>query len=291
MSTSTRQQIIRTSHGSLAVEESGQGLMPVLLIHGNSFCRGVFRNQMQGQIAQDHRLIAFDLPGHGQSSNAPDPKRTYTRPALADAAVELLDKLDVKEAVVFGWSLGGHIGIEMIPRFPGMRGLMISGAPPVRHNQMSQGFNTSAHRGVAGQKELSEADIDALVEGIFGKSAEPFLRDAVAHSDGRFRERLFEAARAGEGVDQRLTVESSPVPLAVVNGGADPFVNLDYFDTVAYANLWEDRCHRLNGLKHAPFWEAPAEFDPVLDRFLNDVETGRAAQKQGRKEVVHRYEQ
>jgi len=265
--------------------------MPVLLIHGNSFCRGVFRNQMQGQIAQDHRLIAFDLPGHGQSSNAPDPKRTYTRPALADAAVELLDKLDVKEAVVFGWSLGGHIGIEMIPRFPGMRGLMISGAPPVRHNQMSQGFNTSAHRGVAGQKELSEADIDALVEGIFGKSAEPFLREAVAHSDGHFRERLFEAARAGEGVDQRLTVESSPVPLAVVNGGADPFVNLDYFDTVAYANLWEDRCHRLNGLKHAPFWEAPAEFDPVLDRFLNDVETGRAAQKQGRKEVVHRYEQ
>lgn len=117
MSTSTRQRIVPTSHGSLAVEESGGGGIPVLLIHGNSFCRGVFRSQMQGQIAKDHRLIAFDLPGHGQSSNATDPKRTYTRPGLADAAVELLDKLDVKEAVVFGWSLGGHIGIEMIPPF------------------------------------------------------------------------------------------------------------------------------------------------------------------------------
>jgi pimeloyl-ACP methyl ester carboxylesterase len=280
MNTSTRQQIVLTSHGSLAVEESGQGGVPVLLIHGNSFCRGVFRNQMQGLIAEDHRLIAFDLPGHGQSSNAPDPKRSYTRPGLADAAVELLDKLEVKETVVFGWSLGGHIGIEMIPRFPGMRGLMISGAPPVRRNQMSQGFNTSAHRGVAGQKELSEADIDAFVEGIFGESAEPFLRDAVARSDGRFRDRLFEAARAGEGVDQRLIVESSPVPLAVVNGGADPVVNLDYFDTVAYANLWEDRCHRLNGLKHAPFWEAPRDFDPLLARFLRDVATGRATRHQ-----------
>jgi pimeloyl-ACP methyl ester carboxylesterase len=250
--------------------------MPVLLIHGNSFCRGVFRNQMQGQIAKDHRLIAFDLPGHGQSSNAPDPKRTYTRPGLADAAVELLDKLDVKEAGVFGWSLGGHIGIEMISRFPGMRGLMISGAPPVSHNQMSKGFNVLAHRSVAGQQELSEADIDAFVEGIFGESAEPFLRDAVARSDGRFRKRLFEAARAGEGVDQRQIVESSPVPLAVVNGGVDPFVNLDYFDTVAYANLWEGRCHRLSGLGHAPFWEAPRDFDPVLARFLRDVATGRA---------------
>ena len=276
MSISNRQHMIATSHGSLAVEESGQGGIPVLLIHGNSFCRGVFRNQMQGQLAKNHHFIGFDLPGHGQSSNAADPKRSYTRPGLADAAVELLDKLGVAEAIVFGWSLGGHIGIEMIPRFPGMRGLMISGAPPVSHNQMSQGFKASPHRGVAGKQELFEADIDAFVERIFGESAEAFFLHAVARADGRFRKRLFEAARAGEGVDQRLIVESSPVPLAVVNGGMDRFVNLDYFDTVAYANLWEGRCHRLSGVGHAPFWEAPGDFDPVLERFLQDVETGRA---------------
>jgi hypothetical protein len=56
-------------------------------------------------------------------------------------------------------------------------------------------------------------------------------------------------------VDQRLLVESSQVPLAVVNGGKDPFVNLGYFDNVAYANF----------------------FDPILERFLQDVETGRAS--------------
>ena len=116
-----------------------------------------------------------------------------------------------------------------------------------------------------------------ILENIFGESAEAFLRDAVARTDGSFRKRLFEAARAGEGVDQRLTVESSRVPLAVVNGGADRFINLDYFDTVAYANLWEGRCHRLSGLGHAPFWEAPGDFNPVLERFLQDVEARRAA--------------
>jgi pimeloyl-ACP methyl ester carboxylesterase len=78
MSISTRQHTIITSHGSLAVEESGQGSIPVLLIHGNSSCRGVFRHQLQGRLAQIHRLIAFDLPGHGQSSNAPDPTQSYT---------------------------------------------------------------------------------------------------------------------------------------------------------------------------------------------------------------------
>jgi hypothetical protein len=43
---------------------------------------------------------------------------------------------------------------------------------------------------------------------------------------------------------------------------------------VIHANLWEGRCHRLAGLGHASFWEAPDVFDPLLERFLRDVETG-----------------
>ena len=68
-----------------------------------------------------------------------------------------------------------------------------------------------------------------------------------------------------------------PAALAGDLDGADPIVNLDYFDTVNYANLWEGRCHRLAGLGHAPFWEAPGEFTPVLEHCVQDVETGRAA--------------
>jgi pimeloyl-ACP methyl ester carboxylesterase len=216
------------------------------------------------------------LPGHGQSSNAPDPTRSYTLPGLADTAVELLEKLDVTEAIVFGWSLGGYLGIEMVPRFSGMRGLMITGSPPVSRNNMSQGFNSSPQTGAACKEELCQADIKAFVQAIFGESAEPFLCDAVARADGRLRRRLFQAARGGVGVDQLRIVESASVPLAVVNGGADRVVKLDYFDIVAYANLWEGRCHRLTGLGHAPFW-GPGDFDPVLERFLRDVETGPAA--------------
>jgi pimeloyl-ACP methyl ester carboxylesterase len=277
MSVSTGRYTLLTSHGSLAVEESGLGGLPVLLIHGNSSCRGVFRHQLQGPLAANFRLIALDLPGHGQSSDAPDPVRSYTRSGFADAAVEVLGKLGVTEAVVFGWSLGGHIGIEMVTRFRGMRGLMITGTPPVGRNNMAQGFVASPHSGAAGRQDLSEADIDAFVQAIFGESVEPFLRDAVVRADGRSRKRIFEASRAGNGVDQRLTVETSSVPLAVVNGGADRLINLEYVDTVAYANLWEGRCHRLAGLGHAPFWEAPHIFTPVLERFLRDVEAGRAA--------------
>ena len=122
MTIPTKKSIVETSHGALAVEEIGAGGLPLLLIHGNSSCRGAFRNQMNGQLAESHRMIAFDLPGHGESSDAPDPLWTYTRPGLASAAVELLGKLAITECAVFGWSLGGHIGIELLHLLPGLRG-------------------------------------------------------------------------------------------------------------------------------------------------------------------------
>src|SRR5579859_8038528 len=119
-----------TSHGSLAVEETGRRGVPLLMIHGNSSCRGVFRHQLEASFG-DRRLVSFDLPGHGDSSDAPDPTRTYTRPGLAEATLELLERLGLPEVVVLGWSLGGHVGMEMLPRFPGIRGLMIVGSPPI----------------------------------------------------------------------------------------------------------------------------------------------------------------
>jgi pimeloyl-ACP methyl ester carboxylesterase len=272
MSVAVRRHTVATSHGSLAVEESGAGGMVVLFIHGNSSSRAVFRKQLRARLAEKYRLIAFDLPGHGESSDAPDPIRSYTRGSFADAAVELLDTLGVGEAVVFGWSLGGHIAIDMISRFPGMRGLMIVGTPPVGHDNMASGFAGLPQASAAGREHLSAAEIDGFVEAIFGASAEPFLRDAVARADGRFRKRLFEAVRAGGQPDQRVIVKESAIPIAVVNGALDRFVNLDYIDSVAFGNLWEGHCHRLTGLGHAPFFEAPDGFNLVLERFLRDVE-------------------
>jgi pimeloyl-ACP methyl ester carboxylesterase len=267
---------IDTSHGTIAVEERGEGKVPILLIHGNSSCRGVFRRQLESSLTEKHRLIAFDLPGHGESSNAPDPQRSYTLPGFADASVELLGHLGISEAIVFGWSLGGHIAIEMLSRFPGMRSLLLSGAPPIAKvngmNNMMQGFNISPNGSVAGKELLSEADIQSFIGGLFGGSAEPFLFEAAARADGRFRKRLFESAREGDGSDQRQAVEGATIPIAVINGAADPLVKLDYFDTVAFHNLWDGRSHRLSGLGHVPFWQGPDLFNPLLERFLSETE-------------------
>ncbi|WP_321884955.1 alpha/beta fold hydrolase [Paraburkholderia bannensis] len=261
---------VTTSHGSIALQENGAGASTVLFIHGNSSCGDVFQHQLRGHLARDHRLIALDLPGHGQSDNAPDPSRTYSRSGFADAAVELLHELNISEAVVVGWSLGGHIGIDMLTRFQGMRGLMIVGTPPVGRDTMREGFMGLPQTSAAGRKDLSEADIDGFMQATFGERP-AFLRDAIVRSDGRFREHLFQAMRADDYADQRTTVKNSAVPIAVLNGADDKVINLDYVDRVAYGNLWDGRCHRIAGSAHAPFWQQAQRFDSLLARFLDDV--------------------
>jgi pimeloyl-ACP methyl ester carboxylesterase len=268
-------RVVDTSHGAIAVEEAGSGDRAVLFIHGNSSSREVFRHQLDSDLGRNHRLIALDLPGHGQSANAMNPERTYTRPGFADVTRELLTRLGISQAALVGWSLGGHIALEAAARFPGIVGMMIVGTPPVAANRMADGFIPAPHFKLGSQEHLDAAAIDEFGSAIFGTSFTPELREAMARTDGLARKTMFKAAQAGAGTDQRKTVEHIPVSLAVVNGANDPFVNLDYLDTLSYANLWDGRCHRLPGLGHAPFREGPEAFNGLLERFLADLSVAK----------------
>ena len=262
---------VPTSHGDIAVWDTEDDGTPLVLIHGNSSCREVFTRQFESDLADEHRLIALDLPGHGQSDDATDPVRTYSRSGFADCVVELLRELGVSETAVFGWSLGGHIAIEMLPRVPGIKGLILSGTPPIRNRGFAEGFVISPAQGLPRRRELSDADVEEFARIMFGASVPAFLRRAIRRADGRLREQVFAASLAGEGVDQRLTVEESTVPIAVINGHDDPLVRLDYLESVAYGNLWEGRCQRLSGAGHAAFWHLPEAFNGLVQRFLTEI--------------------
>jgi hypothetical protein len=75
------------------------------------------------------------------------------------------------------------------------------------------------------------------------------------------RRSLLRSTQAQVPSSQQI-VESSPTPLAVVNGEEGHLLTLDYFDSINYANLWDKHCYRLAGLGHAPFWESPGSVQP-----------------------------
>ncbi|MDG2520584.1 alpha/beta hydrolase [Caulobacter segnis] len=263
---------VRTTHAALAVDDIPGDGTPIVFIHGNSSCRQVFDRQVSSPLLRGRRMIRLDLPGHGASGDAFDPERTYNRSGLADCVMEALDSLGVDQAVIVGWSLGGHVGIEMLARFALVRGLVLIGTPPVRPGRFADGFPSSPAAGLPGQGVLSAYEADVFAAMMFGASPPDFLTRAIARTDRRFRPALFAAARQGDGADQREVVESTKVPTAVINGFDDMLIRLDYLDGLSWGNLWRRQCFRLTGAGHAAHWGAADKFNALLDRYMVDLD-------------------
>jgi pimeloyl-ACP methyl ester carboxylesterase len=276
---------LSTPHGNLSITDTGTTALPaLLLIHGNSLHSAIFRLLLtNARLTASYRVIAFDLPGHGASSNAPDPAASYTQPAYADAALRVLAHLGVGDAAVLGWSLGGHVALELLAldrpsssssrqqQQPRVRGAMLVGTPPVRPADVPRGFRPGPVFASAGRADLSAAECEAFARAAADPPREAWMADAVRRTDPRAREVMFEAFRAGRGVDQRAVVGRADVLVAVVNGREEPFVDLEYVRAVEYGNLWKGECFELEGLGHAPFWGDPERFVGILMEFLGDV--------------------
>lgn len=273
--------LIHTSHAEIAVRQSAGQRMPTLLLHGNSSSKDIFDAQFTSTIGQEYRLIALDLPGHGASSDAFDPARSYTMQGYADAVIEVIEHLGLDEVAVIGWSLGGHIGIEMMALYPDLTGLMIIGAPPIEATPegIQKGFSPHPDLLLAGQESFTDQDVEAFARTTSGGSMDPGLREIIRRADGRARRTMVENLFAGQVSNQKELVETfGHIPVAVVNGADEPFTNAEYLSGLAYANLWRGVCHFIPRTGHAPFREAPQLFNDLLARFLADM-AGRARAK------------
>ena len=190
--------------------------------------------QFASPLAERYRLIAFDLPGHGASSDAPDPARTYSIHGLADAAIAALETLAIDRAVIVGWSLGGHCALEVLARWPGSLAAWITGTPPVGASpaDMAAGFIASPHMELTFKAQFTEAEARTFAQDAVGDNVvlEPWMLAACRRADGRFRPMMLQSAMAGADMDERAIVagQAPGRPLAVVTGEREPFVNNPY---------------------------------------------------------------
>ena len=264
-----------TSFGRIAYRDSGGAGRPILLVHGNSACKEVFAPQFAAPALSGFRLIAPDLPGHGASEDAPDPAAAYTFAGYAAMLEEVIAQLGLDAPVVFGWSLGGHAALELVGRGKArVAGVMISGTPPVTPTLecLMTAFNIDpAAENLTAKRDFTEDDAKAyaLHTGGVDGAVDPHLLAMVKRTDGRAREIMFGSVVMGAPLDERAIVADMPVPFAVVNGAADPFLKAEYFDSLPANSLWSRGMVRLEGAGHAPFRQTPEAFNALLADFAS----------------------
>lgn len=270
-----RTRDVQTRNGRLRVSDSGGTGVPIVLLHGSGASRMVFDRQFSSPLLSRFRLIAPDLPGHGESDDAGDAAQ-YAMPGFAGTIEEMLVALDVEGAVLFGWSLGGHIAMEMAGRGADQyRGLMVCGAPPVSPGPvgMLRAFRTNLDLLLATRAHFSSADVQRFYEICYGASGHPSFLENIRRCDPRVRPAVGTSLRRGTGHDQRQVVESIELPVAMVNGIDEPFARLSYVAGLRYRHLWGGVCHIVPDAGHAPFRDQPEVFNDLLARFAVDVAT------------------
>ena len=257
-----RDSMISTSHADISVRQTTGKKLPILLLHGGGLCKETFDRQLESSLGAEYRMIAIDLPGHGASSDAFDPERTYRVEGLADVALEVLECLGLDNAVVVGASLGGWVGLQMLQTFPGLVGLTLTGT--LRSDRATPlSAPEFVEVGRSGEDGPTDNEVGAFLRRSLGDlSGAPFAH-AVKRTDARATKLIGDDIRSNAGELWPIAASASATPIMVVNGARS-----------VRTELGEAGARPATGhyaIPHAgpaPFLDVPMIYNHLLERFM-----------------------
>ncbi len=123
-------------HGGVRIYYQFEGTgEPLVMLHGLSDSQwGLRALGYVEPLKERFQVILIDARGHGYSDKPHDPT-AYTPALLAGDVLTVLDKLQIDQAHLFGYSLGGWIGLGLAEQAPTrLASLTIGGAHPYATN-------------------------------------------------------------------------------------------------------------------------------------------------------------
>jgi non-heme chloroperoxidase len=82
---------------------------PILFIHGWSQNHLCWAKQYESSLADEFRLVAYDLRGHGMSEAPLEPENYTAGKLWADDVAAIVDELRLDRPVLVGWSYGAFV--------------------------------------------------------------------------------------------------------------------------------------------------------------------------------------
>lgn len=231
----------------------------IVFVHATRLTRAMWAAQMR-DLADEFRVIAPDLPGHGALVDEP-----FTLDAAAATVASAIEDAGGGPAIVVGLSLGGYVGMHLAAMRPDLvRGLVLSGA-----SAEPMGWRALPYRGLALVLDRAAgARLDAVNRWFFrarfpAAIAEPIVAGGFWFAGGAEALR----ALAGQSFVRRLAAYSGPT--LFLNGTYDvPFrLSIRTFARAAQ----RPRRVRLAGATHLANLDRPAAFSAAVRRFARSL--------------------
>lgn len=258
----------------LAARAVGNSANPVILmIHGWMFSQRVFTELTKTGLADDFRLISFDLRGHGLSGS-PTELEGYADPKVwAEDVSAVLDAFDVDRALFVGWSLGSRVSVHYASEygFERVAGLNLVTSVLARStNHGSLPFSQDVRDGLMAENlEVREKATRQFVA-MCGPSLVGTPQFAEFCHDAML---VPPVARQGAMVwHQRYDnfLSTISVPTIVTHGSADSLIP-EPVSRELVAAIPTARLSVMEGVGHIPFVENVRDFERELCLFANEV--------------------
>jgi pimeloyl-ACP methyl ester carboxylesterase len=257
---------------------------PIVFVHGLG---GQWQNWLENlpRAAQERRVIALDLPGHGLS---PMPRDQITIPGYGRTVQALCDRLGLSHVDIVGNSMGGYIGAEVAIQFPqrvdqlllvsaaGITSADLAHAPIMTLGRVAAAIAThtaAQDRQLAARPKARHLSLlfvarhpsrlkpDLAYEGFFKGTGKPGFTDAL---------------RASLNYDFRDRLPEIGVPTLIVWGEKDSIIPVK--DAQEFERLIPDsRKVVMKDTGHVSMAERPETFNDLMMEFL--AERGAAADK------------
>lgn len=263
----------------------------VVFVHGSVLRTDAWHYQMPG--LGDHRLVFYDLRGHGLSQ--PKGEAEFSIGTMAEDLLAVIEDCGLKEVVIVGHSVGGMIALETCVRQPDLLGDRIKGLVLLNATHRPGVETVVGGASLAKVERLIRRPLDALarqadrieqIRRIIRPSDAAFVAVSIASfgRDGSAKQIdfvydmltdtpidvIFDLIRSYRSFDVTDELGAVTVPVAVVAGSRDR-ITVPGASVFMAENLPKAELHLLEGCGHMSMMERHAEVNELIVDFLADT--------------------
>ena len=248
--------------------QAGDG-PPLVLLHGFASDSRTWRPQLEN-LADQFRVIAWDAPGAGKSS---DPPPTFGTDDWADCLGSFLLALKIERADVVGLSWGGILAQQFYRRSPSaIRSLVLADTYAGWRGSLPAPEPDDRLRACLRDASLPPGEFVArYIAGMFTEAVAPAVREELSSIMSEFHPDGFRLmARSSATTDTRDLLGMIAVPTLLIWGEADARSTLSVGHQFLKA-IPEARLAVIAAAGHISNMEQPEMFNEEVRRFCRPV--------------------